>query len=290
VTGAPGGRAIAYHHVLLRIAGWVPDDMIFEARELLAKGRQLEVAQMVGFAAIAHRIPIARGDAGLLRAAYGDVGLDTDPLSYLDVVPAAEMPWFAMAPGYPGRHADRAEHAVHTDDLTMAPAADDELDNTDRAAIAACSGGFEPGVAALWRAWRTPALPSVWPPPRRVFLIQANDNARERLPLVTSWLQQALVHAGEVAPQVEVFAELATCLRTSARRLGVRLLWTLRRSANDIAGYSTQSAVGVRGFPTRPTLERQERLDVINYLAGSPLLATTALMDDVSMPAKVLYP
>ncbi len=294
----PGGLDAAFHDVLLRLAGWAPDEMICAARDWLARGRLVEVAQAVTFVAIADRVPMTPGDVYLLRTVLADKGIDTDVLDDVELTNTPAMPWYAMAPVHPGR--DRPGEVPYNLDLTERPSEERGLDEVDQALLAAVGGGREAVgggreavgggrkavVSGLWRAWRCPAIATPWPPPRRLYLVQANHAETEPPLMLAARLQRALAQAGEDSPQVEVFVDQGTLPPYQLTALGCSaLLWTNHpRSPVRIAGlFDPVDEVGGPGFAaSRPTLRSPERDEVLAYLeAGTPLLTTTALMDDV---------
>jgi hypothetical protein len=285
-----GGLDAAFHDVLLRVAGWAPDEMVCAARDWLARGRLVEVAQAVTFVAIVDRIPMTPGDVDLLRTVLSSGGIDTDVLADLELANMPAMPLYAMAPVYPGR--DRAGEVPYSLDLTERPSEERGLDEVERALLAAVGAGAAVGtgrgavVGGLWRAWRCPAIPTPWPPPRRMYLVQANHSETEPPLTLAARLQRALAQAGEASPQVEVFVDQGTLPPYQRTALGCSaLLWTNQpRSPVRIAGlFDPVDGVGGPGFAaSRPTLRPPERDEVLAYLdAGSQLLTTTALMDDV---------
>jgi len=270
--------------MLLRVAGWAPDELVSLARDWLGRGHQVEVAQTVTYVALANRIPVTPEDAEGLRAALSDAGLDTDVLADLDLVEAVGMPCFAMAPMFPGRVAEMP----YTLDLTSEAAQHDAVDEFDRAIMteASSDAGGGPPVVGLWRTWRSPAVPTPWPPPRRLYLVQAAPDGQEELPNLAAGLQRALAGAGEDSPQVEAFVHVDDLPPYQRTALGCSaLLWTADPApAVRIAeAFDRVDQAGGPGFATsRPTLDGRERDYVLAYLeAGSHLLTTTALMDDV---------
>jgi len=130
-----------------------------------------------------------------------------------------------------------------------------------------------------------PADESPWPPPRRVCVVETDEDTD--LVAVTARVQQRLADAGETGPQVEVHAagaELPTYQRL-VRAYG-QLLWAAM-PAPHIEVASVFDEVDARTGPWFH--DDHERMDdevearkVIDYLhAGEPLLVTTAQMDDV---------
>jgi hypothetical protein len=293
VSTTPDGLDTALHHVLLRLAGRASDETICTARDWLARGRVVDVAQAVAFVALADRIPMTRGDVAVLEVILSDAGIDPDPLAELDLVEIIGMPLYAMAPVNPGPQTNWVDTTSFSLDLTTDATASHSLDEVDRAVVAAAVDGDVD--AAVWRAWRCPALPTPWPPPRRIFLVQALDPRRDPLPALTARLQRAALQAGETAPQVEVFAAVSDLAPYQRTALGCSaLLWTGRPTPPiQIADVfdSVDSAGGPGFVATRPTLDEPERTAVLRYLdTASPLLMTTAVMDDVVNQHRAVVP
>jgi hypothetical protein len=274
--------------MLLRVAGWAPDELVSLAREWLARGHLVEVAQAVIYVALANRIPVTPEDADGLRAALSDADLDTDLLADLDLVEQVGMPCFAMTPMHPGQHTDSDDEMPYTLDLTGDAAQRYAVDAVDRAIMAEAGSGVGDGppVVGLWRTWRSPVVPTPWPPPRRLYLVQATPDDQEKLPNLAARLQRVLAAAGEDAPQVEVFVHVDDLPPYQRTALGSSaLLWSARPAPSVLIAdvFDRVDQVGGPGFTAaRPILDGRERDDVLAYLeAGSPLLMTTALMDDV---------
>ncbi|MFB9835681.1 hypothetical protein [Actinoallomurus acaciae] len=174
----PGARA-EWHDVLLRLAGWLADDDLARARELLAAGRLDELAELIAGAVDTGLVPYSAQDAERLRrllAGYGD-----DP-SLVDagIRQRMEPPPGEFAPVSP---------------WSVGPRVVDEIDQ------AAVDAARKTTVSGLWRVWRYP--PTALQPLRRVYLAETPAGAD---PVeVTGLLQRALAEAGEAAPQVEAY-------------------------------------------------------------------------------------
>ena len=287
VSMTTGGLETALHYLLLRIAGWAPDEMVCAARDWLGGGRVVEVAQAVAYVALADRIPMTPGDVVLLKTALSDAGVESDLLADVELVQALGMPWCALAPTYPWRNVHRVGEPPSSLDLTSHPTELQSVDDVDRAVVATVSGAEEARyIGALWRAWRCPPIATPWPPPRRLYLVQAVTAHAEPLPVLAARLQQTLVAAGEVAPQVEVFVGVGELPPYQRAALGCSaLLWTAQATPPiQIAElFDPVDEVGGPGFAaSRPALDEPERGEVLAYLAAaSPVLTTTALMEDV---------
>lgn len=301
MNSAPRGRTAEFHRMLLRVAGWVPDEVTHALRQRLAANPLVELAQAAAFAALAHRCPVAPEDAALLHNTLSEVGQDTKALAELDLVPVPGLPWYAMSAVDPRRLTGQPDEAPSSVDLTDAAGGSHDHDSMDRAAVGAAR---DPGpdataaepiadlvAVAVWRCWRSPAITTPYPPPRRLYLVQAETGDPDRMPMLTARVQAALVRAGEPAPQVEVFADSGELPAYQRAALGwSALLWTSRPTPTIQVSelFDPVDEVGGPGFTAaRPTLDGDEREQVLAYLdGGSPLLTTTAKMDDVVDPAR----
>jgi hypothetical protein len=263
----------AFHQLLLRIAGWAPDEVVAVARDRLARGETDEVAAMTGYAATLGRIPLPDRDVELLTATLGEAP---------PVVRAGDRPVL------PPVAFTRTPSADGPDPAPDDGAADD-LDPVDRACVDAVELESDGTADAVWRAWRSPDRPTAWPPPRRVYLVRAAADG-ELLALVAARLQEVLEHAGESHPQVEVFTgtdDLPPYQR--AALAGAALIWTPGGAGAGPAAPAPPRIArlfdpGVQPgiAPGREELAGPERDRVLAFLAGgAPVLVSAALMDDV---------
>jgi hypothetical protein len=298
---------MAWHGVLLRMAGTVPDDLISEARDWLADGHRADVAQALAFAVAASRVPVPPADLALIRQELTASGQDTQMLADLEAMDedgAAPNPW-AFSPVRSDEVPDGVQPPMLLD-LSADPAG---LDPIDRAVVDAVVG--EETVSALWRAWRAPADGSPWPLPRRVFVVgvappdadidadidPGTDAGRgteidvdTELPALAVRLQDVLVVAGESDPQVEVCREdLPMPAYQSAVCAHSALLWA-REPARSIqlarVFDSVDPELGPRFDPEHPRIEDAETVDqLLDYLDGAlPVLTTSAVMADIIDP------
>ncbi|WP_238013765.1 hypothetical protein KZZ52_15545 [Dactylosporangium sp. AC04546] len=250
---------VAFHHLLLRLAGWAPDEFIGVARDRLARGGIDDVAAMIGYAAAAGRIPLAERDVELLRATLDPV----PPVARAGARSA--LPPVAFAPG-----SDRSG----------------SLDQAEAACVDAVELESEGTARAVWRAWRSPDRPTVWPPPKRILLVEAAADG-ELLALIAARLQEVLEHSGETAPQVEVFAEADGLPPYQRAALAsAALIWgdAGHRPGPARPRVARLFDAGVQpGFTgRRESLAGPERDLVLAFLAGgSPVLAASARMADV---------
>ncbi|GAA3622191.1 hypothetical protein GCM10022223_43870 [Kineosporia mesophila] len=286
---APVAKGIeAWHDMLLRLAGVLPDDLITEARGWLAEGGQVDVAQAVAFAAATGRVPVLSSDADLMAAQLREAGEDTELVDTLDRVDESvilPMPW-VFAPVDPRRD-DLHDHPGPID-LTsgdLDPTADD-VDHAIRLAA-----GQESGLVAVWRAWRTPADGAPWPAPRRVFVVQTGPEVTgENLVAVAARIQDALAGAGERDPQVEVCGpgtpvpgyQSSACAHAA-------LVWA-EEPAVPVRMARVFDAVDPKFGPMfaedHPLIEDLGELTrLLQYLGnGLPVLTTSATMGDILDP------
>ncbi|TDV48643.1 hypothetical protein [Actinophytocola oryzae] len=262
--------AVALHDTLLRVAGWVPDDLLTDARARLARGAGGEVARILAFAGTRTTLPLTDDDMDLLGDLLTGDGADERLLDAVEL--AAEEPvllwrFTAKAP----------EHAG------------DEVDGDLLAAVAG-----EPGVLGLWRAWRWPADNAPYPPPRAVHVVEADPTqlAEGGLPGLTARLQSLLSVAGEQFPQVEVVATVSDppWYQRMARAVGT-LLWSVRPDVEPVVARvfdMSDPELGPRFAPDHPRMtDESERERVLWYLrSGTELLVTLATMPDVADPAR----
>ncbi|MET7424490.1 hypothetical protein [Dactylosporangium sp. NPDC005555] len=247
----------AFHQVLLRLAGRVPDELLCAARDQLVRVGPDAVAAMLGYAAETLRLPLTDADAVLLRDFVSPVVRQGARPGILPVVfSAAPPPGFADGP-----------------------------DDADQACAEAVELESEGTARGVWRVWRSPDRAAGWPPPKRVFLVQAAADG-ELLALTAARLQEVLTHADERDPQVEVFAEASRLPPYQRAALAVaELIWGSSGGTDPVRPRVARLLdPGVQpGFAAgRERLDGPERDEVLAFLAGgSPVLATEALMDDV---------
>jgi hypothetical protein len=263
-------RRAAFHGLLLRLAGRAPDDLIAHSRGWLADGREGEAARAVTFAVLAQSIPLADVDIALLGELLEADGADSTALTQVQLAQFDPAPPYGFGPTAP--------------EVPPPPRPDDApTDEVDQAAVAAVSE--ETGVRGLWRAWRYPADESPWPPPRRIYLVEA-DGGVDLVEFAARFAGR-LAAAGESNPQVEAYpvaAELPTYQRLARAYAG--LIWASTPSP-DIKVATVFDEVDPQTGPRFAA--EHERVDdeiearkVLEYLkAGEPLLVTTAQMDDV---------
>jgi hypothetical protein len=283
----------AWHRALLGLAGYLPDELVTEARTWLAAGRRLDLARAVAFAVAAGQLSLGGEEIRLAREELTAGGQDGagdgagDVVGVLDALPLGERvpsAWQFRSVGAD----ERGPAAVLPLDLT-APDAAVVLDAVEAAVVEAA--GAEPGAVGLWRSWRTPAAGSSWPPPKRVFVVTAEPRS-EPAAAMAARLQAALLAAGEPAPQVEVCTagEEPPPYQRLAQMSGA-LLWA-REPAVEVSVARTFDEVdpvdGPSFDPDRPRIDDLGlRDDLLGYLdAGVPILDTSSLMSDVVDPAR----
>ncbi|WP_406077932.1 hypothetical protein [Micromonospora sp. NBC_00858] len=268
----------AYHQLLLRVAGWAPDDTVSAARGLLAEGRIAETAGAILATVLADRVPIRPDDAELLVQTLPDVPAVVQLASAVPATDERARPAYDFAPVLMSPSTAPPPLVL---DLT-APGSD--LDAADEAAVAAL--GQLPDAVALWRVWRSPHADRTDAGPVRVYLLETAADAAQ-LPGATAWLQQTLVAAGVSDPQVETYGPGVTLpAYQQAARGQAALLWAAEAPRPvPIARVfdSYHPALGGQFAADHPTLSAgDEAARVLAYLdAGEVLLATTAREGDV---------
>jgi hypothetical protein len=282
---APADRTASLHLLLLRLAGRLPDELITLARGWLADGQLVEVAQAVVFSALTGRLAMSGADIEALEQVLSEVGEDTTALAELDRLEVEVSPPYGLAPVHPELLAAEGDRIPYSMDLTVPYAGPGGLDAVDAAAAAAVSAPGT-GAAAVWRVWRFPARHTQWPPARRIYLVQAATADGSALSALAAAVQAALAAAGEVDPQVEVFADAGTLPAYQRTALGfAALVWTAEPATPiEIAGLlddvSEDGAPVI--LPEHPRLTADERDRVLGYLDGGvPLLISADYIQDV---------
>ncbi|MFI7604244.1 hypothetical protein ACIBTV_03885 [Micromonospora sp. NPDC049366] len=283
-------QVAAYHGLLLRMSGRLPDELTTAARRWLADGELVEIAQSVLFSALAGRVPMTEGDLSLLSTTLAEAGEDTEALADIERTDADPLPPYGVAPVSPDELAEHGAAVPYSIDLTVPYDGPGAADDIDRAAIEAVGAQWNEGapVIALWRAWRFPAIDAQWPPPRRIYLLQGGDEST--LPALAVRTQDALEAAGEEDPQVEAFVDPDDLPAYQRNVLGFStLLWTADPPIRPIVArvYDTFDLERGPGFaPDHPRLDGDERDQILEYLAdGTPLLIAPTRTPDVVDPA-----
>lgn len=282
-----------WHALLLRMAGLVQDDLLSAARGWLAEGLLGEVAQAIASAAVAGRIPILTTDAALMAAALTDVGKDAEVLQDLEIVNES-----AVTPSLWSFSPVRVDDAVVAAsapsllDLTIDPLALADLDVVDQTAVTAAER--EPDVTALYRSWRAPADGSPWPAARRVFVVStASSVPDDALLTLAARVQENLIDAGEIDPQVEVVRDGASVpTYHNMAWAHSALLWSTEPAVElHLARVfdAVDPELGPSFAPDHPVLQDPEEIErLLDYLDGSlPVMTTTALMADIVDPEHV---
>ncbi|MFI5934990.1 hypothetical protein [Actinoplanes sp. NPDC051494] len=273
------GYGPQFHRLLLRVAGYAPDETVAQARLALAEGRVAEVAEAVAGIADTAGLGLDNEDFVLLTATapeaagrLSSTGAGTWPQPPGDFLPLPDdgrvFPTGALPPVL---------------DLTDAPygLVSALTDDADRAAIEAMDR--VPGAVALWRAWRTGA-------PGRIYLLTADVDAAA-LPVVTAQVQLELIRAGLEHPRVETTAPDDELPPEQYRaRAAAALLWTAGEAvplelARVFDGVDPQT--GPWFAADRPEVPEADRERFAAYLdAGHAVLMTTQRLDDVLDPAR----
>jgi hypothetical protein len=246
----------ACHWTLLRLAGRVPDGLMTASRRLLARGRYAEMARIVALAVTGRGIAMhaedVRSIAGLLDP-YGQPGPESlgEPTCG-DPMPRHEF--FGAAP-YPGTEVPHLDHAIVRAILN------------------------EPGVHGVWRTWRV-ATGHPRDTAKVVFVVEVETDPAG----LTAHLQERLIAAGEMYPQVEAYevGEWLPAYQRTARSKG-ELLWSRTPDPGVRIAPLIDAFVGAGppGDVDAEVVDDEERERLLRYLdAGTPVLITTARIYD----------
>jgi hypothetical protein len=265
--GTDEARRSACHGMLLRLAGRIPDDLLWRAREWLAEGAYGDLAQALTFVTVAQGVPLQELDTMYLAELLTAAGEDASLTAEAEITDGDPMPYYEFQPDLPGL---------------------DEDDTLDRAAVAVIETAS--GVRGLWRSWRVPPAGAPWPPPRPIFVVEVGADADPVA--LTRELQHRLTAEGEAHPQVEVLTtgEMPPTYQQSARAFG-ELLWAAE-TGPEIRVAEAFDEVGENGdgrfADDHPRIEdEEERRRVLAYLdSGDVLMYTPARLDDVMAPER----
>jgi hypothetical protein len=176
------GADRACHDLLIRLAGRLPDRLLWRLRDWLAAGGHASLAHGLPKALLRHRIGLADAERELMEACLLQWGA---PRRVLDaVLPAFDQTetsaLFRAELGPNERCADVSGWTAWRDGIDLM--------------LAAVVRGH-PGAKELRRSWRTDR-----PRPQRVVLAHVTED----LPALTSTLQRILRAHGDLTPCVEV--------------------------------------------------------------------------------------
>jgi hypothetical protein len=265
-------RLVASHWLLLRIAGIAPDDLVHRCRGWLAEGRALDVGRAVTYAVLSQRIRLTDADLDLLAELLAADGMDTSALSMVAVDDADPMPLHSFAASKAGIGSATGTSAADGAPTNVVTSAEPE-DDTEAQILAAVA--VDPSVRAMWRVWRFPSGGAPWPPPRRIWVVEASAEAN--LPKTTGRIQTALERYGEFVPQVEVYPIGAEppSYQQLARACGA-LIW----SRDPDPGIKVAATVTAANRLLRPRLSDEERFHVDAYLRSGVVVRMIATRAD----------
>jgi hypothetical protein len=282
VFGVDAAQREASHWLLLRVSGWVADDLTSRCRLWLRQGRLLDMGHAVAYAAVAQRLRLAAADIELLGELLASDGTDTSALEMLEVCDLDPVPRHGFVPT---RALAEVVHTPAADIPALGCVDAGPEDDRDHALIAAAAARGT--VRALWRAWRI-CGDAAWPPPRRVYVVEADVG--EDLVTIAGALQDVARQAGEWYPQIEVYpgrggdrvAVEPPSYQRLARDHGA-LLWARRADPGLrlAAGYDRMSGPGFR--------DAAECERFLRYLArGVPVEQSPVLGPDALHPSRPL--
>jgi hypothetical protein len=266
-------RRSACHEMLLRLAGWLPDELMTRCRDQVAQGAFGELARAVTFSVLSANLTLASADAETLADLLAETGGDKSALAQVRIDDFDQPTWFFAAspagdgPGPDGGQPQEARHAA------------DELIEAVAGALSA-----EPGTIGAWLAWRLASDGEPLPPPKPIFLVEVGDTADAATTAART--QHRLAAAGQASPQVEVFhtGDELPAYQQMARAYG-ELAWAAEADPGmQIAPIfdDVDPDTGPVFSPDHPRLDDDEAGRVAEYLRrGEAVLVTTAQMDDV---------
>lgn len=258
-------RRAHLHYALLRLAGRVPDEVLIEARRLLAQTQLADATEALTFACLHYHVPMDGRDQDLLRTILADERAQPERVDQISTADGDIVPPYTLDVPEPDETPEGVDEAISL-----------------RAAEL-------PEVLAVWKASRRPGSGTSWPPARLVWTAEV-DTDLDGVD-TTAELTLALASAGEQSPLVEVYHS-GTRLPAyqDLARLRGELVWTrLDVEKPRIAKvYDFADENGQPGFhEDHPLVDADEREELVEYLsAGEPLLMTTALIDDIVDPSR----
>ncbi len=172
----------ACHDLLVRLAGRLPDRLLWRLRDWLGSGAHATLTRSLPKALLRHRVGLTDSERDLLEACLPYWGASQRSLD-------AVLPVNDLSEPSVGFQAELAP-AERCADLAGAGGWRDSVDLT----LAAVVRGH-PGAKELRRSWRMDT-----PRPRRVVLAHVTED----LPALTATLQRVLRAHGDLTPGVEV--------------------------------------------------------------------------------------
>ncbi|MDQ7810912.1 hypothetical protein Q5425_44925 [Amycolatopsis sp. A133] len=270
------------HEILLRVAGWLPDDTLTRARGALAADRCAEVAQLLAFAARRTVLPLDEDDLDALAELLESEGADPAVLDAMELIAENPPLLWRFSPDWGTADGNDGDDGADSAMLIAALAEQDLL-----AEVTAV-----PGIRGFWSAVRRPAGDVPHPEPRVVYVAEvddADDAAAEPAELAGRF-QETLTAAGERDPQVEVVSMHGVRPRYQrAAQQGGKLLWSPHEDVEvGVARVfdEVDPQAGPRFSPDHVKItDAGERASLVGYLdAGTELLVTTGTMADVVDP------
>jgi hypothetical protein len=277
------------HYALLRVAGRVPDEVLVQARDLLARGEVVAAASALMFAVGQYRVAIDSRDADLLGTLLADEPGIAARRADLEVVDGDVITPYVFD------HPEGSGPDPFTGEETTPPQLDPELDGDAagiRAAVAEWAGQYPHDVVGVWRVVRTPSHRGSWPRPRMVWVVEVADES-DAVETAASFMRLLREH-GVALPLVESY-HIGTRLpayQDVGRLRGDMVWWSeLLVGADEPRVANVFDSIDDEGLPhfdeDHPRIPEEERAILAEYLAaGEPLLMTTGLIDDILAPER----
>ncbi|KFU75209.1 hypothetical protein SAMN04489729_7094 [Amycolatopsis lurida] len=272
------------HQVLLRLAGWLPDDVLARARSLLAHDRCAEVARLLAFAGRRSVLPLGEDDLDALAELLESEGHDPAVLEAIELIPEnPPLPW-QFSPDWGETGDDGNDEGADNAMLISALAEQDFLAELTE----------KPGVRGVWSTVRRPDGDVPFPKPRVIYVVEIDDEVDDvdEPVALAAQLQDTLIAAGERDPQVEIVSMHVVRPRyqRTAQMQG-KLLWSPHGDAEiKVARVfdEVDPENGPRFASDHETMDDEdERTWILEYLdSGIELLVTTGTMGDIVDPAQ----
>ncbi|WIX98165.1 hypothetical protein QRX60_29315 [Amycolatopsis mongoliensis] len=272
------------HEILLRVAGWLPDDVLTRARSTLADDRCADVARLLAFAGRRNVLPLDEDDLDALAELLESEGLDPAVLDAMELIPESSPLLWQFSPEWSSAGDGEGDEGADGAMLISALAEQDLLAEIIE----------EPGVRGLWSAVRRPASGVPYPEPRVVYVAEVDDDADDvgEPAELSARFQDTLSAAGERDPQVEVVSMHGARPRYQrAAQLGGKLLWSPHEDVEVRVARvfdEVDPDEGPRFAPDHAKIpDEDERARLVEYLeTGTELLVTTGTMADIVDPAQ----
>ncbi|WP_410586405.1 hypothetical protein [Amycolatopsis sp. lyj-23] len=272
------------HDMLLRVAGWLPDDALTYSRAALADDRCVEVARVLAFSGRRTVLPLDDDDLDALAELLESEGEDPAVLEAMELIPPSTTLLWRFAPDW-GATPEGGDGSSEDGTMLISALAEQDL----LAEVVRV-----PGIRGLWSAVRRPIGDEPHPEPRVVYVAEVDDDADDagEPAELAARLQEILLAAGERDPQVEIVSIHGARNRYQrAVQSAGKLLWSPHEDLQlNVARVfdEVDADSGPRFAPDHAKIaDDDERARLVEYLdSGTELLVTTGTLGDIVDPAR----